>query len=617
MATRQPDAPTFADLYCGIGSLRFAFETHGATCLWACPSDAESARTYQENFGDDILAGERKMIPSHDVLVANLDAAPSAKPRGRRGISPLDLFLDVLVTKRPSACLLARAVKPDGCAVSTEIDAFLTELTAIGYFVHRVTLDARRFGLPHARATDFIVGIDHESTFRFPSGRRQACKFDKILERTSEHQYLSEAERDKLVARQASSATKGKDWRIGFVTDGCANTLSDAPDAPCRNILVESVGRWRFLTERELARIQGFPDSFIVNQDRRKAHRQFARAVPIPCAAAVAERIIRILRPNGFKRSADRNGNGAACGIFLRRHSGHPTVGNSRAARESDEPRSNGRIRSPARWWGSLNHCSKKIASLIGEIDHECYVEPFCGSCAVLFEKRPSNVECINDRETNLAAFWRVLQDTKLRRRLIDMVANTPYRRAAFLESADELARDDGTDLVRTAHTFVVTCNQARGGVGRNWSYGKGSTSTTSAWAKLPERLAATAQRLKAVQVECRPFEDILRRYDSPQAVFLLDPPCLPETRESATVYTHECSREDHIRLLRMANNLQGAALICGYENPLYRELLSAWHAVKLDGRSFGGPRRNGRSLPRRSLHVWMNFKPSRRALNP
>ena len=73
MATRRPDAPTFADLF-GIGSLRLAFEEYGARCVWACPSDPESAKTYRENFGNDAFDHQGQDIPAHDILLANLDA---------------------------------------------------------------------------------------------------------------------------------------------------------------------------------------------------------------------------------------------------------------------------------------------------------------------------------------------------------------------------------------------------------------------------------------------------------------------------------------------------------------------------------------------------------------
>ncbi len=78
-------------------------------------------------------------------------------------------------------------------------------------------------------------------------------------------------------------------------------------------------------------------------------------------------------------------------------------------------------------------------------------------------------------------------------------------------------------------------------------------------------------------------------------------------------MYTHEFSQQDHERLLQMILNLKGKALVCAYDNPLYRERLGGWATVKMSGHSMANPRRYGRTLPTRSLTVWMNYDPPRK----
>ncbi len=597
MATRQPDAPTFADLF-GIGSLRLAFEEYGARCIWACPSDPESAKTYRENFGGDAFDHQGQDISAHDILLANLDAFPMSG-RKESATWTLDLILDILVAKRPAACLLAIAARPGERRAADEPDAIIQGLNALGYFIHRATVDARQYGLPHMRRTTFTVGFDHDSGFKFPAGRRRACSIDSILETNpSEKYYLSEAERDRIIARRTSSGMKGLDWRFQFVADGCANTLTDRPGSPYSNIVIDAEGRWRLLTEREVARVQGFTDSFITHPDRRKAYRQFARAVPIPCAAAIAKRIVAVLRPNGFARPVSRNGK---------------ADGRHRTAREPG--RSSGRLQGVLRWYGSLTHYATRIVKLFPP--HDCYVEVFGGSAACLFAKAPSREEVYADIFSNLTTFFKVLRTPKLRRRLIDLVEMTPYSREEFEEALDVLDKSDGKDTVRIAHAFLTSCNQARNGRGArtaDWAYGKGKAKTNAGkWARLPARLAWAGQRLKAVQVENLPFEDILRRYDSSEStLFLIDPPYHPQTLVSPGVYSHSFTNDDHERLLRMALNIRGKAVICGYDIALYSERLSGWATVKLDGRSYASPRANGKPLPKRTLTLWMNYDPPR-----
>ena len=159
----------FVDLYCGIGSLRLAFEQQGARCVRAFPSDPESFRCYGENFTDD-GSTTHSDIPSHDILLADLGARAASRIRSpKHGAGAI---LDSLAPKRPAAILISNAAQPALGNDTGETHSLVRDLNAVGYFVHRGTLDARRFGLPQARPVNFIVGFDRKVRFSFPKGGR-------------------------------------------------------------------------------------------------------------------------------------------------------------------------------------------------------------------------------------------------------------------------------------------------------------------------------------------------------------------------------------------------------------------------------------------------------------
>lgn len=242
----------FADLHCGIGSLRLAFEGIGAECVWSFTADAQAARCYRENFGSDAV-GSATDIPAHDILLANLDECRASTKRRSSARHPFDTILDVVCLRRPSACLLAGAsVAANGADLRTVID----ELARLGYFVYRAALDARGAGLAQARRTDFVVAFDRETGFRFPAGAGKTVGIDGLLDPNPlDRYYISDADREQLIVRRGRSVANGNKWQLGFVSDGCANELRDAPDSPYSNILIESDGRWRVLTERETVRM--------------------------------------------------------------------------------------------------------------------------------------------------------------------------------------------------------------------------------------------------------------------------------------------------------------------------------------------------------------------------
>jgi DNA adenine methylase len=595
---RRNKSLEFADLHCGIGSLRLAFEQIGGECVWSRTSDAEAARCHAENFGDIRSADD---IPAHDILVVNLDEcrAVAKKQSARR---QYDLILDVVCLRRPLACLLAGRTDT---ARATSSPALIDDLVRVGYFVHRATLDARLFGLPHARLTEFLVAFDRETGFRFPAGAGKAVGIERLLDPApAGRYYISEANREKLVVRRGRSLANGNKWRLGFVAEGCANALRDAPDSPYGNILVESDGRWRVLTEREAARLQGIPDSVVLHPDGRTAYKQVARCAPVPVAAAVAERIVAELRPGR-----------AACKTCHRDEVAwnSPRNRDYRGSRRGGRSGTSDGSASPLHWYGSLNSFAKRIMTLLPK--HKSYCEAFGGSAAILMAKPPSTIETFADADGNLVNFWRVLREPPLRARLIEMVEMTPFSRTVFRDCLSD--QGDGADPVKRAWSFVVACNQARNGRGVNesdWANNRHDGRNASTWARLPKRLAEIGQRLKRVQVENLPFEDTLRRYDSPNTLFLLDPPYLPETRASGDRYTHEFTRDDHIRLLRITTRgLKAMVAICAYRNELYDRALVGWHRTDFKNRSYAGPRTPGRKLPLRVLSVFTNYEPPTR----
>lgn len=62
------------------------------------------------------------------------------------------------------------------------------------------------------------------------------------------------------------------------------------------HILVREDGSYRYLTVRECARLQGFPDDWVFEGPRSEAMRQIGNAVPVPLAKLMVERIAGCLR---------------------------------------------------------------------------------------------------------------------------------------------------------------------------------------------------------------------------------------------------------------------------------------------------------------------------------
>lgn len=221
---------------------------------------------------------------------------------------------------------------------------------------------------------------------------------------------------------------------------------------------------------------------------------------------------------------------------------------------------------------------------------HECYVEPFCGAASVLLRKPLSPIEVINDLDSNVVTFFRVLRERT--DELVRAIRLTPFSRQEY-----RLAwrPTEGLDPLEKARRYYVRSWQSWGG-GRpsspsGWrfqrDFSRGS-SVADDWNRL-DHLYLIAARLKRVFIECDEAFRTIERYDAPETLFYLDPPYLPELRGSGngrSAYAYETDKTYHRRLLDAVRNLEAMVVISGYPSDLYGDLLSDWRCVKKDART-------------------------------
>lgn len=89
------------------------------------------------------------------------------------------------------------------------------------------------------------------------------------------------------------------------------------------------------------------------------------------------------------------------------------------------------KLKSPLKWYGGKTRMVNKLLPLIPK--HKAYVEVFAGSAAVFFAKGVSPLEVINDLDSGLVNFYRVLRDPEKLPRFSHLVQLTPYSREEFV----------------------------------------------------------------------------------------------------------------------------------------------------------------------------------------
>ncbi|NHO33346.1 DNA adenine methylase [Acetobacter fallax] len=227
----------------------------------------------------------------------------------------------------------------------------------------------------------------------------------------------------------------------------------------------------------------------------------------------------------------------------------------------------------PAPYIGGKRNLASVLTRLISRIEHRVYIEPFVGMGGVFFRRKTAaQVEVINDYNGEVANLFRVLQRHLIP--LTDMLRWQITSRAHFdrLKVTDPVAL---TDLERAVR-FLYLQRIAYAGQVRGQHFSPATRSSRFDVRKLVPMLEDVHQRLAGVTIECRPYSDILTRYDRPDVLFYLDPPYFG----TEDYYDAPFTPDDFGRLADLLAHLKGAFVLSINDQPEVRDIFRAFEAV-------------------------------------
>jgi DNA adenine methylase len=175
---------------------------------------------------------------------------------------------------------------------------------------------------------------------------------------------------------------------------------------------------------------------------------------------------------------------------------------------------------SPLRWFGGKHVLSKKILPFP---NHKIYVEPFCGSCAILLNKVPAPyAEVANDINNRLVNFWQIVRSEYYNLQLLCNLKGSIDSRQLF-EKYKEHAEDSLEDAMRF---FYVNRHSYSG---KNDTYGGissvGGRDKHKYYLHKIRELEIIYDRIKLVKFENQDFRKLLPRFDETHILWYLDPP--------------------------------------------------------------------------------------------
>ncbi len=221
-------------------------------------------------------------------------------------------------------------------------------------------------------------------------------------------------------------------------------------------------------------------------------------------------------------------------------------------------------MNSPLKYVGGKSKLSKTIIDQIPE--HQLYCEVFAGAAWVFFRKEPSKYETINDLDSDLIAFYRVLQN-----HLEEFLKQFKWLLSSR-EWFDDWKRQQKagglTDIQRAARYYYLQ-RQSFGGTVRNRNFGVGPLRRPSInLLRFEEELSEVHLRMCNVTIENLPWPEFITRYDRKQTFFYLDPPY-----HKAPCYAHNMVLEDYQELANVLSKIKGRFILSLNDHPEIREI--------------------------------------------
>lgn len=328
------------ELFCGPGGLAWG-ATHadigikdfGIVHQWANDYDENTCNTYRRN----ICPNAPETVYHADVRKFNLDNLPPidafafgfpcndysvvGEQKGMDGIyGPLYSYGIKVLKKYKPMWFLAENVgglrnANDGMAFTK----ILEEMKNAGYKLYPNLYKFETYGIPQARHRIIIVGIrdDLEYEFRIPSNKPyeqvdNTCRTAIEVPPIAEDAYNNERTiQSSTVVERLSYIKPGQNAFTADIPERLQLKIKGArisqiykrldPDKPAYTVTGSGGGgthiyHWsepRALTNRERARLQTFPDTFVFEGKKESVRKQIGMAVPCQGAKIIFEAILK------------------------------------------------------------------------------------------------------------------------------------------------------------------------------------------------------------------------------------------------------------------------------------------------------------------------------------
>lgn len=240
-------------------------------------------------------------------------------------------------------------------------------------------------------------------------------------------------------------------------------------------------------------------------------------------------------------------------------------------------------MKTPITYYGGKQRLCNHILPMMPE--HKMYCEPYFGGGAVFFQKVPSKVEVINDKDERLITFYRQVVDNfenlqaKVQQTLCAESEWLKARRIFYGRGEHKAADVSDLDI---AWSVWVMCNMSYSASPNcGWKWDNKAATPRMLESKRQAFTQALKERLATVQISCRDAVTVIEQRDSADTFFYLDPPYVGCQQQHYKGFTNENLEE----LIITLSLIKGKFILSHFWNDKLREAIVkfGWKVKTID----------------------------------
>lgn len=245
-------------------------------------------------------------------------------------------------------------------------------------------------------------------------------------------------------------------------------------------------------------------------------------------------------------------------------------------------------LKTPITYYGGKQKMLGYILPLIPE--HNIYSESFFGGGAVFWAKEPAKVEFINDHNSEVINFYRVLkQDFQSLKNEIDATLHSEFQQK---QAKVIYLNPEGHSKIKQAWAIWVLSHQSFYSILDNtWKCSKFRSIGTQIQSRKENFTDVYSKRLEHTSIFCRDALDVVKKSDHEETFHYIDPPYFNADMGHYGGYTIA----DFERLLQLLSGIKGKFMLSSYPSEILTQytIKYGWNAIEYDlPRAAGGGRK-------------------------